>query len=119
MVDLEWDDEEDNEVVNAENDGAVSGEEEEVIEELVSSPQTGENGRESSSSDERRARRPPRWMRDYVDGAGGMYQNYQGQETVEPESRMGNFPDEHQNAARVTGDVQEVERSQVSAYSED
>ncbi|KAA8524166.1 hypothetical protein F0562_010403 [Nyssa sinensis] len=53
------------------------------------------------------------------DGAGGMYQNYQGQETVEPESRMGNFPDEHQNAAGVTGDVQEVERSQVSAYSED
>ncbi|KAA8524167.1 hypothetical protein F0562_010402 [Nyssa sinensis] len=54
-----------------------------------------------------------------IDGAGGMYQNYQGQETVEPESRMGNFPDEHQNAAGVTGDVQEVERSQVSAYSED
>ncbi|KAA8524377.1 hypothetical protein F0562_010800 [Nyssa sinensis] len=53
------------------------------------------------------------------DGAGGMYQNYQGQETVEPESRMGNFLDEHQNAAGVTGDVQEVERSQVSAYSED
>ncbi|KAA8522021.1 hypothetical protein F0562_012665 [Nyssa sinensis] len=55
----DWDDEEDNETVNAENDGAVSGEEEEVTKELVGSPQTGENGKESSSSDEGRARRPP------------------------------------------------------------
>ncbi|CAL5371264.1 unnamed protein product [Camellia sinensis] len=66
MADLEWDDEEDNEAVNTENDGAVSEEEEEVIEEPIGSPQAGENGRESSSFDERRARRPPRWMRDYV-----------------------------------------------------
>ncbi|CAL5326432.1 unnamed protein product [Camellia sinensis] len=60
-----WDDEEDNEAVNTENDGAVSEEEEEVIEEPIGSPQAGENGRESSSFDERRARRPPIWMRDY------------------------------------------------------
>ncbi|KAJ8646010.1 hypothetical protein MRB53_007758 [Persea americana] len=60
--------EEDTEAVNAENDGAMSGEEEEVTEEPVGSPQTGENGRESSSSDERRARRPPGWMRDYASG---------------------------------------------------
>ncbi|KAA8539224.1 hypothetical protein F0562_025916 [Nyssa sinensis] len=45
MVDLEWDDEEDNEAVNAENDRAVSREEEKVTEEPVGSPQTGENGR--------------------------------------------------------------------------
>ena len=64
MVDLEWDDEEENEAVNVENDGAVSGEE------LVGNPQTGENGRKSSNSDERRARRPPGWMRKYVNGEG-------------------------------------------------
>ncbi|CAL5432597.1 unnamed protein product [Camellia sinensis] len=68
MAGLEWDDEEDNEAVNTENDGAVSEEEEEVIEEPIGSPQAGENGRESSSFDERRARRPPGWMRDYVSG---------------------------------------------------
>ncbi|CAL8151793.1 unnamed protein product [Prunus armeniaca] len=68
MADLEWDDEGENEAVNAENDGAVSGEKEGVIAESVGSPQTGENGRESSNSDERRDRRPPGWMRDYVSG---------------------------------------------------
>ncbi|CAL9005605.1 unnamed protein product, partial [Prunus brigantina] len=70
MADLEWDDEGENEAVNAENDGAVSSEEEGVTAEPVGSPQTGENGRESSNSDERRDRRPPGWMRDYVSGEG-------------------------------------------------
>ncbi|KAA8544780.1 hypothetical protein F0562_019516 [Nyssa sinensis] len=42
----------------------------------------------------------------------GMHQNYQGQETEEPESRMGDFPDEHQVGAGITGDVQEDGRSQ-------
>lgn len=70
MADLEWDDEGDNEAVKAENDGAVCGAEEEVIEEPVGSPQNGENGRESSNSNERRARRPLGWMRDYVSREG-------------------------------------------------
>ena len=40
MADLEWNDEEENKAVNAENDGVVSGEE------LIGNPQIGENGRE-------------------------------------------------------------------------
>lgn len=56
MVDLEWDDA-DNEAVNAGNEGAVS--EEEEVAEPVGSPQNGEDGGESSSFEEGRSKGRP------------------------------------------------------------
>ena len=54
MIDLEWNDQEDNEAINAENEEVVSGEEEAV------------ESNDSLQNCEGRNKRPPRWMRDYV-----------------------------------------------------
>jgi len=58
MVDLEWNDQEDNEAINAKNEEVVSGEEEAI------------ESNDSLQNCEERKRRPPRWMRDYVTGEG-------------------------------------------------
>lgn len=62
MADLEWDDEEDNDAVNIDNEGAVSEEEEKVVEEPIDTSQTGKN----YELFKRRNRMPRRWMKDYV-----------------------------------------------------
>ena len=60
VVDLNYGDEEDNAITDAENKAAVS--EKEEVTKLGSSTQNGEN--------EIQNRRPPVWMRDYVIGKG-------------------------------------------------
>ncbi|KAM7484309.1 hypothetical protein LguiA_000318 [Lonicera macranthoides] len=69
IADLKWNDEENSEVVNKDNDGAVSGTEE-VIESSTNSSQDTESEEEPLNSIERIVRGPPVWMPDYVNGEG-------------------------------------------------